>query len=365
MKSGRQLPLLAAFLCVILFSQRASGEEFKVGVSIPLTGPLAEYGVAVRNGIELARHEHRESFRSIRILFDDDRYEPKLTVGILQRMRAIEQVDLMFIWGNEPALAAAPVAESKRLPTLVVAQHPAAGRGYKYIIRFINPAADYSEAILRYLRQTGLKSFYIVSTELSFTDILIEEFKRRLASDERITIAESVVPGNLDFKSIILKLKGKSFDALGIYLIAPQVAQFYRQAGELSFHPKTFGTTAFESGAVLKNVLPLMDGAVYSHLDADEKFRERYSARFGTDDQITYAANAYDFALLVARLFGELHKKLTSDDIIAAFATIHEADGVSGRFRYRNSPSSGQYFEFPVVVKKIEKGSVRVVQVQE
>jgi hypothetical protein len=37
-------------------------EKFKVGAVLPLTGALAEYGVAARNGIDLAKQQHPELF---------------------------------------------------------------------------------------------------------------------------------------------------------------------------------------------------------------------------------------------------------------------------------------------------------------
>jgi len=40
-------------------------EKLKVGVILPLTGPLAEYGMAARNGIELARKEYPELFHDL------------------------------------------------------------------------------------------------------------------------------------------------------------------------------------------------------------------------------------------------------------------------------------------------------------
>ncbi len=37
-------------------------EHFRVGVIAPLSGALAEYGLAAKNGIELARSQHPELF---------------------------------------------------------------------------------------------------------------------------------------------------------------------------------------------------------------------------------------------------------------------------------------------------------------
>jgi len=46
-----------------------------VGVSLALSGPVAEYGEALRNGIELAREEHSDLLSDIRFLYEDDRYD--------------------------------------------------------------------------------------------------------------------------------------------------------------------------------------------------------------------------------------------------------------------------------------------------
>ncbi len=51
------------------------GEPFRTGVIIPLTGPLAEYGGAISNGITLARETRPELFSSCEFTIEDSAYK--------------------------------------------------------------------------------------------------------------------------------------------------------------------------------------------------------------------------------------------------------------------------------------------------
>lgn len=350
---------------VLLWSGLLYAEEplFRVGVSVPLSGAFSEYGIAVRNGIQLALEEDSVALQKVQFKFEDDRYDPKLTVTNLQKFIASDQIDLFFVWGNEPALGAAPVAEKRKLPTVVVAQHPKAGAGYHYVIRFINSAEDYSSAIASQLRKLGFKRVAIVQSEISFFNILLAELEKSLTGDETLTIYEKFLPTDFDFRSAISKLKKQKFDALGVYLTPPQVSQFYKQAAEQGFVPPTFGTTTFESTSVMKNALGFMRGAFYSHIGVSKEFVDRYEKRFGDDVQISYAANAYDFAQLVGQLFGANPKKLPPEKVIDIFERAPMGTGASGQRKFEKSSTSGKSFSFEMVIKTIGADSITTVAV--
>jgi ABC-type branched-subunit amino acid transport system substrate-binding protein len=349
------LPLLAAP------SASAESVPFKVGLSIPLSGAFADYGVAVKNGIQLAIKEKPELFENLQFIFEDDHYEPKMAVTALNKLRDVDHIDLFFVWGNESALGIAPIVEQRAIPTLVVSQHPKAGAGYRYVIRFINPAEDFSKTTLEYLRGQNYKKLAVVKSEISFFNILLDELRKNLASGEEMVVYDTFLPTDFDFRSSIAKLKTKQLDALGVYLTPPQLIEFYRQASEQGFAPPTFGTTPFENKTVLGTALKYMNGAVYSQVYVSEEFKNRYLREFGNDVQISYAANAYDFASITAKLFGTQNKRLSANEIISSYTGVAEGEGASGHYRFKNSEASGNYFEFPVVIRKIEGDKVVVV----
>ena len=59
------LLLFSVFISAIACSNSDNSKKFKVGAILPLTGHSAEYGVAARNGIELAKIERPELFKNI------------------------------------------------------------------------------------------------------------------------------------------------------------------------------------------------------------------------------------------------------------------------------------------------------------
>lgn len=65
------------FTLVIFFnSLQAQSEPLKVGTIIPLSGMAAEYGSALRNGVQLAQSEFEEVDRSsINFIFEDSAYD--------------------------------------------------------------------------------------------------------------------------------------------------------------------------------------------------------------------------------------------------------------------------------------------------
>lgn len=50
-------------------------EPFKVGVIVPLSGPLAEYGMAIVNGITLAKEQYPEKLKSRDFSIEDSAYK--------------------------------------------------------------------------------------------------------------------------------------------------------------------------------------------------------------------------------------------------------------------------------------------------
>ena len=334
----------------------------QIGVSLPLTGPFSEFGEAVRNGFELAVEEQPALRSKIQLLYEDNAYDPKKAVANLRKLVDINHIDIFFVWGNEPALAISPIAEKLKIPTVAIAQYDQVSVNRNYVIRFINSGQQYSETLLSYLRQQKIKRLALVKAELSFFNMLLDGLKEG-ASRETIDIevVDTFLPSETDFRSSVVKLKTKKFDLLGLYLGAAQVNLFVKQANELGFHPQLFGATPFESKSVIAGAWPLLEGAIYTHNAVTEAFRDKYTARYHTDVQLAYAANAYDFAILTATLFDGYHGKLGAADILRIYAETKQQIGASGPFHYVNSSRGGKHFDFDIVVRKIWAGGTKEV----
>ena len=156
--------LWLGFLVSEAVSESADQQRFKVGVSLPLTGDLAEYGVAVRNGIELAQSKFPNEFRRLSLDFQDNRYDAKTALAILTQFEG-QGVDLIYSWGEVPFNAIAPVAEARRLALTAYSLDNTAAKNSRFIVLTSNDPRSLTAPLMRALRVSGAKRFGIVKME--------------------------------------------------------------------------------------------------------------------------------------------------------------------------------------------------------
>lgn len=356
--AGSQLPKLGSL------AKLTVSEDPKIGVLVPLTGPLAEFGIAVKNGFELAQLEHPERFAKLGFVFEDSRYDAKTSITALSKLAWRRDISLVYNWGTATGEALAPVAEAREIALITNSQTPSLSENREYVLRFVNPAEDFSKALLKSLRQRGMKRIAVVKAELGYINELLEGVQRNLAMDETLEVVDTYSPEEQDFKSTITKLKAKDYDAVGVFLITGQISQFYRQAAAQNLSVPTFGSDFFESRAEIADAGPSIEGAFYSNVVVSDAFKTKYFERFGSDTHLTYASNAYDFALLSADLFANFAPGESAAATLRRYQEVQSRDGTSGEFAYKETLQGDKYFTFPIGVKQITAGQIVLVDSQ-
>jgi ABC-type branched-subunit amino acid transport system substrate-binding protein len=332
----------------------------RVGINIPLTGPLAHYGQAVINGIELAREESADDFRKIDFSIDDNQYDGRIAVSAFQKHRNIDAVDLEFVWGDIPSLAVAPVAEKTRVPTLAVFTETT--DEYRYVIRFLSSHFQYTKAMAEHLHRRGVKDIALIHSQSPYDTNHSNSFALALRPDQSLTVLGSVLPAEEDFRPLILRARKQSFQYLGLYIYPTQVATFFRQARELQLQLPVFGADAFESRSIIRQAHGGMENAIYASHHVEESFRTRYVTRYRDDAYISYAANAFEFAKTLVRVRRILEgRSISSEHILAAFSNLPKLHGVLGAYHYTRPEHDGAHFSFPIVIQQIKGETSEVV----
>jgi len=356
MKGQMMVKFFSLIFSFLIFNFSVFAQEntaFKVGVILPLTGAVAEYGVATKNGIQLAIKEHPENFSGISFVYDDSQYEGKKALSGYQKLKSSDSASVVYIWGYGPNQAVVPVAERDQFPVIAVSAERSVSLNKKYTLRFCYHIEMIAQTLLNHLRANKIKHIGIVKTELAYMNGLIDSMKKNLKSDESIDVVDTYEPSDTDFKTTIAKLRTKKFDSVGVFLISGQISQFYRQSNQLGLKINTFGTDFFDSLKEAQDAQGAMTGAVFAAPYADSQFVERYVKQYGNDLQVAWAANGYEFAMLTAKLFGKSHEKLTSDQILTQYKSSDIEQGATSTFKY-NESSEGSGFDFKVVGRKIE-----------
>lgn len=328
-----------------------------VGFILPLTGRAATYGVAAKNGITLALEKHPERFQKIKFIFEDTAYDGKASATTMQKLVDQDRVDALFVWGHGPVEVVAPLAEARHVPLFGVSGDSNIGKGRTYVIRFCTSHEQFAAALLAGLRNRGLRKLGMVKSELAFINATIDRMTRQLDSKESLDVVESFAADANDFKSTIVKLKTLPFDAVGLFLDVDQIETFLRQAEDLNYHPKLFGIHSFGSSAPIAAIKQFSPGAFYPAIAVDLGFEQEYVQRFGNDVQLSWAANAFDFALFIGQLF-ERASPETSEEFIARVRNAGEIHGVSGKYHPEYDAALGTRMEFPVVLQRIERHEI-------
>jgi ABC-type branched-subunit amino acid transport system substrate-binding protein len=333
----------------------------KIGMILSLTGAWAEFGQAQAQALLLAKEREPARFSNIKFITEDCRYGGKEAVAAFNKLHSVDKVDLIFVWGVEPALAVAPLAERNRVPLIVSAVVPATARGRKYVIRTINYAEQQAQTILKYFRTLNYKKIAIIKAQISFYDIFIDGLRKNLASDESLQIIDDILPTDTDLGSIVSKAKRESFDILGLFLSPSQILEFYQEASSQNLKIQVFGASPLQSRTLVKQAVGRMEGTLYVHNDVTTDFENAYISRFGDDIQIPWAANTYDFLMLAGRMLNNLDHRPAAEEILSLFSGAREGNGAGGPFHYVDSVEEGKYFEYPIVVKRIEGESFSLV----
>ena len=362
----------AAVLLAVLISLCASVKSFaapniqqlprKIGVVAPLTGPLAEYGVATRNGIALAKDAMPEQFKDIEFIYEDSAYDPKTALAAFNKLRTLDNVSLVVDWGAQTSQAIAPVAERSKFPFISMSIEPAVSAGRQYVVRFHSDANQYARTIVDYLVAHKVQKIALVKSEIVYFNKILAGLRQQLPKSVTLDVIAELSPSQTDFKVEISKIRAQSYDMVGVFLVAGQISQFYKQMHAQRVSLPTFGSDFFDSPSEIAAANNLMEGAVFPEYGFTESFRVEYEKHVKNASQLPYAALAYDFAVHIAKALAKSDRDASGILLVDAFTNLSKNRGVTGDYVFENTAEGGKSFKFPFVLRQIRNGEVRMVE---
>lgn len=344
------LNLLIAPIALVQAQDRSS---VKVGVILPFTGPLAEYGVAMRNGITLAKKANPDIFEKIEFIFEDSQYSPQSAITIFRKFVSDGDVEFVMNFGCPTSQALVPIVEQAKIPTAMFCSALLMTKDRRYSFGMTAPANEWSSILWDYLQSSDFKKICLVLTD---NDYLLSEYNalaqvmKASGSPYAIEVLDTYAPQDTDFRSSALKIKSKSCDALGVYMLPGQVRTFFNQTRGLKLDVQIFGTDIFESKEEILASKKGMEGAVFVNLSLPGNFKERYVKSYGNDNQVTSACVIHDMVTRIAPL---LDSNQTGKELMTKIAQLSEEEVMCGSSRYVRSDTGEQFIRFPLTLKKV------------
>ncbi len=326
----------------------------KIGFINPMTGELAQYGEAVKRGVDLALEEVNKNkllknATTLEIILEDSKGETKTAINSLQKLINVDEVK--YVIGDISStvtLAMLPITEQNNIflfsPGAASPKLTNAGklfaRNWPSNNEEANSAAEYtfndlafSEAIIVYVNNDwGLG--------------LQENFKNKFTQlGGKIISNEIYEYESKDFKTLILKIK--SLNAHCIYLAGNQVemGNFMKQLRENKIYLTVIANTSFLVEQCLKLAGTAANGVIvptpaYNSQDTSQVIKNFYNAiknKYNIEPSLA-EANGYEAVMLTV----EAINKVGNDPIKVAeyIRNLKNHTGAGGLVSFTNGDVS-------------------------
>ena len=290
-------------------STAASGEVFKIGGIGPVTGAAAVYGLAVKNGAQIAVDEINAdggiNGYQIDFQFQDDEHDAEKSVNAYNTLKDWGMQMLMGTVTSAPCVAVADKTMADNMfqitpsgSSVECAQNPNVFR-----VCFSDP--DQGAASATYIAENKLADKIAVIYDSS--DVYSSGIYERFASEAAnhgldIVAAEAfTADSNKDFSTQLQKAKDADADLVFLPIYYTEASLILNQANTMGYAPKFFGCDGMDGILQVENFdTKLAEGLMLLTpfaADADDeltqKFVTAYKEKYG-ETPIQFAADAYD-----------------------------------------------------------------------
>jgi len=312
-----------------------------LGVVLPLSGRYAPFGRMVKQGIELALEQQKDT--NVELIVRDSRADVDHTEAVMRDL--LESQRVLAVVGpmmGEPATRAAEMAQDHHVPIVLLSHWEGLPQLGSYVFRHSLTAGQQARALVEYaVHILGLETFALLQPENELGDNFARHFRSALEQmGGEILYHRSYPPESTDFRAVLKpmappekeeKQKDKEivesgleeetvaektepepeleFDALfipdfadTIALLAPQLAFSDIEGAQL------LGINGWNSTDLLNQAGRYVRGAVFTDgFDPDssdifvQRFVTRYRQRYAEMPTIL-AAQAYDATSLLVHL---------------------------------------------------------------
>lgn len=235
--------------CSPAWGAGSEGPPIKIGAVIPLTGELAKFGEMQKNSYEIAVREINAAGgvkgRKLELVIEDDTGKPEVGRSAVEKL--ISQDKIVVLTGgysSSVTYAMAAVAQQHKIPyvTHTGAADNITEMGWDYVFRVNQPASEYFSGLLTFLADVVKPQTAVVIHENTlFGQSQGKSFAQACEKMGcKVLFREGFESGSLDFKPLIVKLKGHKPDLVYSICYVMDAALMARQAKEMKFNPKLF-----------------------------------------------------------------------------------------------------------------------------
>ena len=324
-----KMKIFCRIICIAVWvitavSSHADPVTIKIGASLPLSGRLAFAGEDVQRGIELAAEDFKSESVNFELIFDDNQQEGKQAAASAHKLIDINKVDaLISMWDMSDVIA--PLTERAKIPHLAIRWNPQIAEDYAYTFTAESTYQSYIKSLLELLNSMQIKSIGLLVEEGQGW-VLAGDYLQKSAPSYGIEVfrAEQFNPGEIDFRSVVLRSLQRKPEMLVLLSNPPYTQQLIGKIRELSPAQRFTGYFEALQEPALVDQIPFV-----AQFEVAEWFAAKFKKRFGEGPKAR-AAQAYDIVRLLAASTSATGNKPTPISIIDVLSNSKAISGAAG-----------------------------------
>jgi branched-chain amino acid transport system substrate-binding protein len=253
MRSLKRVVLLNILALVLIWPGAAMSKTIKVGAAINMTGPASTWGQFHAKGQQDYFRYVNEvkggvAGNKIEIILADTAYKVPEAVAAVRKFAVQDQVDMIATWGAGEGLAAKPIIQQYKIPTI----------NYSTSWEILEPPIEYMylpfgsyrmdcEAVLDYILAIHKGKEPPKVGLLTYNNAYgrsIHKPSREYAAKKNINIVavEEFPPQTVDLTTELLRLQKSGAEYLFIQMLPAAIISAFRSADRINYDPPFFGT---------------------------------------------------------------------------------------------------------------------------
>lgn len=346
------LSVLALIVLTSFMIPQKSDETVVLGATLPLSGDLAFLGEGYRNGMNLALMELTDTKFTYRIVFEDDKFDPKTAATTANKLMAIDTVDGLFSFGSPTGNVVSPLAEERGIVHIngIASDQNVAKGTYNFV--HWTPPYEESKLLVEEMRKRDIHTVALFVANqpgtLAVANQVMADFKK---NGIELVGYEMYNPGETDMRSHVAKLAWTQPDIYMLVSMSPELEILTKQIRDQGIATSLTSIESFEWTTQPE----LFEGMWYVNAaDASAEFVTKYTAAYGESPTVG-AANGYDAVMLfvnAVEVSSKGSKKPSQQEIRDALLAVRNYTGAVGTL----SVDQDGLIVSKAVVRTIENG---------
>jgi len=341
--------MILLFLSLLSFTGCGKkNEDLRIGVILPLTGDLENYGQSLKKGMELAAEEVNsrggvqikkpEGIKKVILDLKDSQGKEDVGVSIIKDFIFKEKIKVVIGAGaSSVTLAIAPIAEENNTILLSPASSsPEITDAGTFIFR--NYPSDLVEGEkMASIAVKNLDSKKIVVFSINnkygqgIKGVFIKKFRSLGGETLRVF---NFTRGTTDFKAMVEEAKSLEPDTVYLVGYELEVTQLLKEIKTQEFECVKLGTSAFNEAALKQSgdaaemlIFPRYEIDLQSEREVVRNFIQKYKLKY-SEEPGDYAAYGYDALMMLAKAME--HRGDDPDTMQVELLNLREFNGVTG-----------------------------------